>query len=274
VVVPAPLELVREAFRAAGEKRFLLARALYRTLLGRHWGHVVLAFAYMKRLDDLVDEDPEPDHALAVLREHRRFVASIYAGEPADDGLTVPARFAEPFLVWDRDNGAPLRPGLERIMQTMEFDTRRRGRSIDARALDAYVLELGAGVIETIVRLLGPSIELPREFVMAASRAYLGADALMDARHDLALGLVNIPGEDSRRHGLTPDAADPGLAAWILERGPRVLAEFDQALAWGRRLDRWSVRLLARLYLTTKRRRLCRFLAQEATSRTDQAAAA
>lgn len=270
----APLALVREAFGTAGEKRFLLARALYRAALGPHWGHLVLAFAYMKRLDDLVDEDPEPARALELLREHRRFIASVYAGAtPAGDPV-APARFAWPFLAWDRDRGAALRAPLERLLRTMEFDTLRRGRVLDAAALDTYVLEVGASVTDLLGPLLMPGDALPADFVTAASRAYLGADAVIDVRHDLALGLVNIPREDLARHALDPEPSHPRLAGWIAERAPLLATEFDRALAGGRRLDGWSARVLAQLYLATKRRHLARFLARERGAGSGQAAAA
>ena len=268
----APLGLVREAFGAAGERRFVVQRALYRALLGADWGQVVLGFAWLKRLDDLVDEDPDAGRALAVLAGHRDLVARVYAGVPIADALDGPARFAVPFLVWDREQGSRLRTGVERLLASMEFDARRRGRVLDAAALAAYERDLGATITCNLVRLIAPTVALPAEFVAIASAAYLQADALIDLRHDLALGIVNISREDLARHAIAPDPAEPGLREWIAERGVRVLADFERAIALGRRLDRWSLRLLATLYLSTKRRGLRRFLAREAVGRAQAAA--
>jgi hypothetical protein len=263
VSTAAPLVLVREAFGAAGERRFALQRALYRTLLGADWGQLVLAFAWLKRLDDLVDENPDAGRALEILAEHRELVARVYAGEPIGDVLDGPARFAVPFLVWDRGRGSRLRSGVERLLATMEFDTCRRGRVLDAATLAAHERELGATITCSLASLVAPTDTLPAEFVAVASIAYLRADALIDLRHDLALGIINISREDLVRHAVAPDPAEPGLHAWVAEQAAVVLEHFERALALGRQLDRWSLRLLATLYLSTKRRGLRRFLARE-----------
>jgi hypothetical protein len=48
----APLSLVREAFEYSGEKNFPLALMLYPTVFGSEWRSAMLAFAYLKCLDD------------------------------------------------------------------------------------------------------------------------------------------------------------------------------------------------------------------------------
>ena len=53
----ASTALVREAFVSAGEKRFFLARILYRMVFGPDWQQAVLGFAYFKYLDNLVDDE-------------------------------------------------------------------------------------------------------------------------------------------------------------------------------------------------------------------------
>jgi hypothetical protein len=171
--------LVREAFGAAGERRFALQHALYRAVLGADWGQLVLAFAWLKRLDDLVDEDPDASRALAVLAEHRALVARIYAGEPIDGALAVPARFAVPFLVWDRAQGSRLRSGVERLLATMEFDAGRRGRVLDAAALAAYERELGATVVCTLADLIVPGIAGRRNDYPAKSTESSLSDAVL-----------------------------------------------------------------------------------------------
>ena len=270
-VLPPATDLVREAFAAAGEKRFFLARVFYRTIFGADWKHAVLGFAYFKCLDTLVDEDPDARRALAVLAAQRRFIARVYAGD-AIDGLAPPERFGAPFFAYDRAIGSPLRVEFETILASMDLDTRRRGRALDAAALDAYVLEVGGGVFRSLMYHAAPDVVLPTGFLEHASRAYLKADALIDLRHDLALGVVNVPAEDVERYGITLDCSDSALRSWIEREAGRVLDDFATALAEGRRLGRWSLRLLAWLYLATKRRGLRRFLVREGLRPAPQAA--
>ncbi len=268
-------DLVREAFAAAGEKHFFLARVLYSTLFGAQWGQPILGFAYLKCLDDLVDEDLDSGRARALLAAQRRFIANIYAGGGTIAGsLRPPERFGHPFFCHDRQRGAPLRATFESIIATMELDTRRRGIPLSAAALDAYVLALGGGVLRFLMHFAAPDVELPASFVELASRAYLYADALIDVEHDLAFNLINVPMEDIARWGLALDASDPRLRAWVEYRAAQVLADFDAAMAQARQLERWSLRLLAALYLSAKRRKLLRFLARSGIEPMHQAAAA
>jgi hypothetical protein len=268
------LAFVREAFAAAGEKHFVLARVLYSTLFGADWGQAILGFAYLKTLDDLVDEDRDAGRAREVLAAQLRFIDRVYAGRPLAEARHPPERFGHPFFSHDQRCGAPLRATFEAILATMDLDTRRRGRPLTAAALDTYVLELGGGVLRFLMHFAAPGVVLPAPFLAHASRAYLYADALIDLEHDLALNLINVPAEDIGRYHLSLDPSDPRLRAWAASEAGRVLASFDAALAEGRRLERWSLRLLATLYLSSKRRKLLRFLAAEGLAPARQAAAA
>jgi hypothetical protein len=269
-----PPDLVREAFKAVGERRFFLARLLYSIIFGRHWKQAILGFAYFKYLDDVVDEDPDAGRALAVLAAQRRLIQDVYAGGTVAEQRGTPERFGVPVFVHDRRIGAPLRPAFETILSSMERDTRRRGTLLSAEALDAYVREVGESVFRCLLYHAAPDVDLPPGFIALASRAYLHADALIDLRQDLACGVINVSAEDVERYGLSLDAADPGLRPWIEQRAPQVLDELAGAFAEGRRLPSWSLRLLARLYLSSKRRGLRRFLAREGLGRADHAAAA
>jgi len=269
-----PLVLVREAFDSAGEKHFHLARVFYSILFGRNWVFAILGFAYLKCLDDVVDEDTDTDRALAVLERQQELIRRAYAGDTVRESLPYPERFGLPFFLYDRTRGNELRAAFETVFDSMRFDTTRRGRLIDAAALDAYVVQLGSTVFRYLQHFAAPHTTLDDAFAAVAARAYLYADALIDLRHDLRLGVVNVPEEDIVRHRLCLDLDDPSLRGWMARRAAFVLDQFELALALARRLDSRSLRLLARLYLSTKRRSLRRFLAREGLVSGDYAAAA
>jgi hypothetical protein len=134
---------------------------------------------------------------------------------------------------------------------------------LDAAALDDYVVELGVAVLRFFLHFAAPDAAPPLRFLRLGSRAYLYADALIDLRHDLDFGVINVPREDVERYGLSLDMADPRLRRWMAERGAAILAQFDEALGQSRRLERWSLRASAHLFLSTKRRKLRRFLQRE-----------
>lgn len=267
------LGLVREAFDRAGEKRFLLAQLLYPLVFGPAWRDAVLTFAYLKCLDDVVDEDPDAERALAVLARQRVMLARAYAGDAADAGVGAPERFGLPVFERDRARGARLRGLLEGILATMEFDTRRRGAWLDAAALDTYVIELGSSVFGLFAQLAKPGTTLPPAFVTEGSRAYLYGDALIDLRHDLALGVINVPREDIDRYRLSGAPDDEGLRAWVAGRAPEILGHFARASAQARQMRPRGARLFLRLALAAKRRKLRRFLARGEAGRAGHAAA-
>lgn len=254
----ADLALVREAFALSGEKHFGIARRLYPLVFGRRWRETILAFAYLKCLDDLVDEDADAGRALATIARQRTLIAAAYGdAEPPAARATI-ERFGLPVFAADRARGGALRAALETILASMELDVRRRGRRLDAAALDAYVLELGGAVFAVFTSLAGPGARMPPALVAAASRAYLYADALIDLRHDLAFGLSNVPAEDG-----SFDAADGrAVDAWIAGRAPAVLADFAAFDAQLGSVRPWTLRAFVGLYLAAKRRKLRRFLAQ------------
>lgn len=252
------LALVREAFHLSGEKHFGLARRLYPLVFGSRWTDAILAFAYLKCLDDLVDEDPDRERALATLARQRRVIAGAYAGEAAGDGGALSERFGLPVFARDRGRGARLRPRFEAIVASMEFDTRRRGVQLDAAALDRYVVDLGDAVLHLFAELAAPGATLPPAVVGEGSRAYLYADALIDLSHDLACGVVNVPREDADWRSWVDEAP---RHAWVAARAPQVLAHFARLGAHLGAVRPWTLRAFLALYLAAKRRKLRRFLA-------------
>lgn len=255
------LALVREAFDLSGEKHFGVARRLYPLVFGSRWTDAILAFAYLKCLDDLVDEDPDGERALATLARQRRVIASAYAGEAAGDGAALSERFGLPVFARDRRRGARLRPRFEAIVASMEFDTRRRGVQLDAAALDRYVVDLGGAVLHLFAELAAPGAILPPAVVREGSRAYLYADALIDLSHDLACGVVNVPREDADWRSWVGAGDETPRHAWVAARAPQVLAHFARLRAHLGAVRPWTLRAFLALYLAAKRRKLRRFLA-------------
>ena len=258
----ADLTLVREAFHLSGEKHFAIARGLYPLVFGSRWTDAILAFAYLKCLDDIVDEDPDGERALATLARQRDVIAAAYAGR-APGQVALPERFGMAVFARDRDRGGRLRVSFEALIDSMEFDTRRRGRQLDAAALDHYVVDLGGAVLALFAELAAPGVALPDAVVREGSRAYLYADALIDLSHDLSLGVVNVPHEDGNWQDWIA-AGDDALRAWVALRVPQVLGHFTRLRHELGSVRPWTLRAFLGLYLAAKRRKLRRFLARAA----------
>lgn len=258
--------LVREAFHLSGEKHFAIARLGYPLVFGARWREAILAFAYLKCLDDLIDEDPDHERALAMLADQRALIARAYAGAAPGHRAAVPERYGLPVFHADRARGARLRRPFEAILASMEFDTRRRGVQLDAAALDAYVVDLGSAILVLFAEIAAPGVALPAAVLCEGSRAYLYADALMDLQHDLRLGVVNVPrGEGDWRAWAAADGDAP-RRAWVAARVPRVLEHFAAARRHFPGVQPWTLRAFLALYLAAKRHKMRRFLAASPAS--------
>jgi hypothetical protein len=255
-----PPSVFREAFYACGEKRLLISRLFYSVLLGSDWRYALMGFAYIKCLDDVVDEDPEADRGQAVMAAQKPLLERIYAALPVEGDLRTAERYGCYFFRYDARNGSRLRPLVESILETMEFDTQRRGRTLSTRDLDDYIVKMGRAFVDYVAYFVSRSLRLPRSFVDQASRAYLYADSLIDLEHDLPLGVINIPSEDLERYGIDLEKPDGSRRRWLIERSADVDKWFGEALEASRRVNSRTIQLLSWLFLGRKRREFRRFL--------------
>lgn len=258
-----PREVLKEAFFASGEKRFLLSKLFYRLLFGADWDFAILGFTYMKLLDNVIDEDPDVDRAAARLADQRQLLEDVYSGRPAERELPVPEKFGALVCRYDRACGSQLRRYFEGMIETMEYDLRRRHRTSTRKELEAWAKKVGGTSIRYLAHFVSPRRPLPDGFVDRASLAYLNADSLIDLEEDLAQGIINVPAEEIERRGITLEMSDPGLRGWMAEESARVMRQMDESIRESKTLRCFGMRLLTWLYLSRKGRKLARFLEQQ-----------
>ncbi len=250
---------VRDAFYASGEKRYALARVVYPYLLGPDWRWAIVGWAYLKCLDDMVDEDTSTERSIEVLESQREMLKRIYDGGLPDPGRSAPECYGERFCAWDRSCGAPLRTSIDALLETIEFDLRRRGSILSREEIDAYLLKIGGTLIDFLIHFAAPGLVLSDALHKAASRAYLYADTLMDLAHDLEFGLINIPVEDVEAAVVDLGTGFEGCRLWVTARVPEVENYFDEAISLMRELPP-ATRVWCRFLLTNKRKAFQHFL--------------
>lgn len=257
---PLPPGLFEQAYRAAGEKRLWLARGAFPLLLGPAWQYGLLTFAYLKLFDDLVDEDPDAASVGDSFAVHRALAERIYAGKRPAAPLPFVQRLGALVFQFDRINGFPLRRALADTVESMAIDIARRGKVLSQAELEANFHRGGGGTLRGIAWFTAPELELPDDVVNEICDAYLWADTLIDLEHDLAFGLINVPAEAVAR-GVDPLRPDARLAGWAAEQATLCELRFEAALARLPELRSLRLQAIARLMLSTKRRKLRRFLA-------------
>lgn len=242
------------AYGASGEKRLWLAQLVFPWLLGPAWRYALLAFAYTKLLDDDVDEERDTVRSLAVLQRHRELLAGAYAGA-APEPASHAERLGIALFAFDAANGSPLRRDLEAVIDSMEVDLRRRGRTLPRAEIVENLRRVGGGILRGMVWFPEPDLELPETLVDAISDAYLESDNLIDLEHDVGFGLDNVPLEDHTR-GVDPSKPGATLDAWKRERARVCEARFEAAFRELRALPSWRLRVLLRVFVGNKRRKL------------------
>jgi phytoene/squalene synthetase len=254
--------LFGDAMRASGEPLPLAKKLSYAILFGADWRYSLLGYAYLRLVDNVVDDGQDEATSLELLASQRGFMAGVYEGTLGEQQAVGPGRYGLPFFVWDRDKGSRLRAQFEAFLDTMEFDVRRRDRVPSATELDDYVLTTGHAFLRCLSYFATGELELPDSCLDLGSRAYLYADALMDLEEDLAVGLINFPPEVMEKYAIDLEAPQAGLARWRPVRAAEVLDYFRQAHATITTIDNRSMRLLYRHFLARKKRRFQRFLEQ------------
>lgn len=257
---PASESAFREALEASGEALPLTKRLFYKLFFGPDWRYALWSYAYLRCVDDVVDAESKVEQSLELVAAQKEFIQEVYDGRNDGHDLDAPARYGYPFFAWDRDNGAPLRAHVEAVLNTIDFDLRRRERVLSEAELDAYMLEIGRPFFRYVAYFASGTAEVPLACLDPGSRAYLYADALMDLEEDLAVGLINVPAEAIAEYSIDLENPGPGLERWRPVRIDEVLGYFREAQTSVDRIENRKVRLLYRFYLARKKRRFLRYL--------------
>ncbi|MFQ5995623.1 MAG: squalene/phytoene synthase family protein [Acidiferrobacterales bacterium] len=255
-----PKGLLREAFEASREKNYFANKFLHMAMFGSAWRFALLGYAYLKIIDNAIDEDEDVQRALAFFGAKRAFMRDVYAGRVVDGEFPVPDRFGYHLFCYDRENDSYLRPFLDGMLDTMEFDLHRRNRILSAADLNKWAIDVGSAWLGYLGQLAARGPRLPKSFLEPASLAYIWADSIIDVEKDLRWGIISVSEDDIKRFGLTLDPSDSGLDGWINSQSEKVMGYFESALAETQRLKSRRMRVLANLYLRRKRKQLSRFV--------------
>ena len=211
------LKLARSITWAASRQAYLTARLFVdRTKVNDFY----LAYAYFRWLDDVVD-DPAVDEEerLVFVQRQVDMVARLFDGEePAS-----PTEYEEMIVQLirsGRGTSKRLKPFVDDMMATIEFDARRRGKLIDQKELDEYCVRLAASIVDGLQYFIGSNYDYPEnENRLTAATAAQIAHLLQDTFQDLQDGIINIPKEYLEANGIRPDdVAHQDYKEWVKTR--------------------------------------------------------
>lgn len=189
----APIATCRRILRRSGSS-FALA---FRVLPPEQRDAMTAFYAFCRRVDDAVDDAPEPEAARVALAAWRERLDGLFNGRPTDPVCQALAVAVERFGI--------RRQHLELILEGVEQDL-IVDRFATFSQLYEYCYRVASAVGLVCVTVLGrvtPEVALYAELTGIAVQL---TNILRDVDEDAARGRIYLPLEDLAASGLTPEA--------------------------------------------------------------------
>jgi phytoene/squalene synthetase len=178
------------------------------------------AYAYFRRLDDVIDDSRLPRHdRLALVTDQKSLMDRLYAGDHPL-GLRPEEQMLAGLIAHERSEHGGLRSYLGNMMEVMAFDAGRRGRVITRGELSSYTETLATAVMDGLSYFIGNGYAYPRSPLryLAVTGAHIG-HMLRDAVEDARVGYYNIPREVLEAAHISPlDIDSPAYREWVAAR--------------------------------------------------------
>jgi phytoene/squalene synthetase len=175
------------------------------------------AYGYFRWADDVIDLNLLPkEQRIAFIERQNNLVERLYRGETPKD-LCPEEEIIADLIQHDRGENSGLKSFIRNFMAILEFDAKRKGRSILQQELNWYSDCLGKAVTDAIQYFVSnghPYPDDPKRY-LAATAAHI-THMLRDLVLDLDEGYVNIPCEYLEENDLDPkDVENPHMRAWV-----------------------------------------------------------
>jgi phytoene/squalene synthetase len=206
--------LARSITWASSKQSYLTARLLADHDLA---DDCLRAYAYFRWADDRIDICLSgKDECTAFIKRQKSLIDSLYRGERPKELLPEEAMLAD-LIAHDRRPDSGLHSFIRNFMSVIEFDAYRKARIASRRELAAYTSCLATAVMDGIQYFIGNEHTYPRthDRTLAVTGAHI-THMLRDTLEDRSVGLVNIPTEDLKAHGIDPeDLESEQMRGWV-----------------------------------------------------------
>jgi phytoene synthase len=217
-------------------------------LLPRRQRQAIFAlYAFSRRLDDTVDEEPDTARAAAALADWRRRLDELYAGRPEDpisEGLAEAVRaFDLPRSLLDE-----LVTGVEMDLTASRYETWEELRT--------YCYRVASVVGLLCIEIFGYRHRSAREYAVHLGLAMQLTNILRDLRSDGLRGRLYLPREDLARFGVSEEgllggAYPAGYDRLLRFESDRALEEYARAAELLPPADRrslYAAEIMGRIY--------------------------
>ncbi len=209
------------------------------------------AYAYFRWVDDRLDTNSgSSQEKRAILNRECTLLEACYNQE--SPAVLYPEEQLLVDLVGsDVEKDSGLQTYLRNMMNVMEFDVDRCGRTISQSELAQYTLWLSTAVTEYMFYFIGHGDPPPQssDRFHAVSGAHV-VHMLRDMVGDIELGYFNIPAEVLEAELISLDHLDqPGFCKWVHERVQLAHGYFDAGRQYISQVKNFRCRLAGYSYL-------------------------
>ncbi len=217
------------------------------------------AYAYFRWVDDILDTDsisgPVPNEnetrERIVFLERQKLLLEKCIRQEMPKEVNPQEEMLVELVQSDGSPNSGLRDYLRNMMLVMDFDVRRRGRTITQYELNMYTHRLAIAVTENLHYFIGhgdfaPLDETRYLAVCAAHIAHMLRDTYVDSK----LGYYNIPREVLKAHQITiEDKESAAYRSWVQERVALARRYFKAGRSYFRRVENLRHRLAGFAYM-------------------------
>ena len=209
------------------------------------------AYGYFRWVDDTLDaETMTSAERGAFIQRQKSLLEKCYQGEIPWD-VDLQEQILIDLIQHDHEKDSGLQSYLRNMMQVMEFDARRRGRSISQVELNEYTRWLATAVTDNLHHFIGHD-----EFAPRAETRYLAVSAahithmLRDTYDDLQAGYYNVPHEvlETNRIGVQ-DVGSDAYRNWVKSRVQLAREYFEAGKGYFARVENLRCRLACYAYI-------------------------
>ncbi len=217
------------------------------------------AYAYFRWVDDILDTDsisgPVPNEnetrERIVFLERQKLLLEKCIRQEMPKEVNPQEEMLVELVQSDGSPNSGLRDYLRNMMLVMDFDVRRRGRTITQYELNMYTHRLAIAVTENLHYFIGhgdfaPLDETRYLAVCAAHIAHMLRDTYVDSK----LGYYNIQREVLKAHQITiEDKESAAYRSWVQERVALARRYFKAGRSYFRRVENLRHRLAGFAYM-------------------------
>ena len=227
--IPSPPFLADSITKAASKQTYYTIRFLVDR---DRVADAYRAYAYFRWVDDTLDSNlalsgmtstarnvVEAQERTDFLARQKSLLEKSYRRESIKDA-TAEEQMLIQLVRHDNDTNGGLHSYLHNMMQVMEFDAKRRGRSISQTELNQYTHWLATAVTEAMHYFIGHCCSSPNDETryLAVSGAHI-THMLRDTFDDVQTGYYNIPREVLEANNIQPqEIQSKAYCDWVRSR--------------------------------------------------------